>query len=267
MASKGKKVAPAPKSVSKTVTKGKVKDWKSEHAHLFPKTPRVFRIGRDLPHKQDLSRVVRWPQYIRLQRQKAVLKKRLKVPPAVNQFAHALDKNQAANLFRLLSGYRPENKVEKKARLLSQAKQEVKSGEPSKTGPKPLFVKSGINHVTELIENKKAKLVIIAHDVDPIELVVWLPALCRKMNVPYCIVKSKARLGHIIHKRIATALAVTEVKKEDQAKLEQLIQNFRLQYNDNIADRRKWGGGLLGHKANMVIKKHSQAVRKEQAAK
>lgn len=30
---------------------------------------------------------------------------------------------------------------------------------------------------------------MIAHDVDPIELVVWLPALCRKMNVPYCIVK------------------------------------------------------------------------------
>ena len=23
---------------------------------------------------------------------------------------------------------------------------------------------------------------LIAHDVDPIELVVWLPALCRKMN-------------------------------------------------------------------------------------
>ena len=38
---------------------------------------------------------------------------------------------------------------------------------------------------------------LIAHDVDPIELVVWLPALCRKMNVPYCIVKGKARLGQV----------------------------------------------------------------------
>jgi len=34
---------------------------------------------------------------------------------------------------------------------------------------------------------------VISHDVDPIELVVWLPALCRKMGIPYCIVKSKAR--------------------------------------------------------------------------
>lgn len=39
------------------------------------------------------------------------------------------------------------------------------------------------------VENGKAQLVAIAHDVDPIELVVWLPALCKKMGVPYCIVK------------------------------------------------------------------------------
>ena len=34
--------------------------------------------------------------------------------------------------------------------------------------------------MTTLVENKMAKLVVIAHDVDPIELVCWLPALCRK---------------------------------------------------------------------------------------
>jgi len=44
----------------------------------------------------------------------------------------------------------------------------------------------------------KAQLVVIAHDVDPFELVVWLPALCRKMEVPYCIVKGKARLGSVL---------------------------------------------------------------------
>jgi large subunit ribosomal protein L7Ae len=59
--------------------------------------------------------------------------------------------------------------------------------EPEKK--KPLVVKFGLNHVTTLVESGKAQLVVIAHDVDPIELVVWLPALCRKMGVPYCIVK------------------------------------------------------------------------------
>ena len=31
--------------------------------------------------------------------------------------------------------------------------------------------------------------------VDPIELVVWLPAVCRKMGVPYLIVKARALLA------------------------------------------------------------------------
>lgn len=63
--------------------------------------------------------------------------------------------------------------------------------EPEKK--KPLVVKFGLNHVTTLVESGKAQLVVIAHDVDPIELVVWLPALCRKMGVPYCIVKVRCR--------------------------------------------------------------------------
>lgn len=51
------------------------------------------------------------------------------------------------------------------------------------------MVKYGINHITNLIESGKAQMVVIAHDVDPLELVVWLPALCKKMGVPYAIVK------------------------------------------------------------------------------
>ena len=54
-------------------------------------------------------------------------------------------------------------------------------------------IKFGLKHVTTLIEEQKASLVVIAHDVNPIELVVWLPALCRKMGIPYCIMKGKVR--------------------------------------------------------------------------
>ena len=66
-----------------------------------------------------------------------------------------------------------------------------------------MFVKYGLNHTVALIEAKKAALVVIAHDVDPIELVVYLPALCRKMGVPYVIVKGKARLGTVVHKKVS----------------------------------------------------------------
>jgi len=74
-----------------------------------------------------------------------------------------------------------------------------------------------------LIEAKKASLVAIADDVDPIELVVFLPALCRKMGVPYVIVKNKARLGTVVHKKTAAVVALTEVKSEDNKELSTIV--------------------------------------------
>ena len=66
-------------------------------------------------------------------------------------------------------------------------------------------------------------MVVIAHDVDPIELVVYLPALCRKMGVPYVIVKGKARLGTVVHKKTAAVLTIEDVKSEDQRELTTII--------------------------------------------
>jgi len=80
-----------------------------------------------------------------------------------------------------------------------------------------------LNHIVALVEAKKAALVAIAHDVDPIELVVFLPALCRKMGVPYVIVKGKARLGTVVHKKTAAVVALQEVKSEDQRELATLV--------------------------------------------
>ena len=59
---------------------------------LFEKRARNFGIGQDIQPKRDLSRFVKWPKYVRLQRQKAVLQTRLKIPPAVNQFYSTLDR-------------------------------------------------------------------------------------------------------------------------------------------------------------------------------
>lgn len=69
----------------------------------------------------------------------------------------------------MLHKYRPETKAEKKQRLRTAA-QKKSEGEAVATTKKPITVKYGINHVTNLIEQKKAQLVVIAHDVDPIEV-------------------------------------------------------------------------------------------------
>jgi large subunit ribosomal protein L7Ae len=263
MSGKKKTTAKAPAAAPKKDGK---KDWKSEHSHLFKKAPKDFRVGRDVLAKRDLSRYVKWPRYVRIQRQRAILKKRLKVPPAINQFSKPLEKNHAQNLFKLLVKYRPETKEQKKKRLLESAKQEVKAeSKEQKEANKPKVVKYGLNHVTTLIEQGKASLVVIAHDVDPVELVVWLPALCRKKEIPYCIVKGKARLGYLVHKKTASVVCLTEVKKEDQAALTQLTTNFKAQFNDNVTERRKWGGGIMGVKANHVTRYRQKLAEKEAA--
>lgn len=252
------KKADAKKAVAAKKPQGK----KKPQLKLYEARQQDFTIGNDLPPRRDLSRMVRWPKYIRLQRQKAILYKRLTVPPSINQFTHTADKNTTTTLFRLLSKYRPEDSAEKKARLLALAKNKGGEGADA-ASKKPLFVKYGINHVVALIEAKKAKLVVIAHDVDPIELVIYLPALCRKVDVPYVIVKGKARLGQVVHKKTATALVVTDVRKEDQADLAQLVSFARDNYNNNVDIRRTWGGQVLGHKSLKAQEKMRKAVARE----
>lgn len=126
---------------------------------------------------------------------------------------------------------------------------------------KPYTVKYGLNHVVGLIESKKASLVLIPNDVDPIELVVFLPALCRKMGVPYAIIKGKARLGTVVHKKTAAVLALTEVKSEDKSELSKLVSTINEGYTSKYEEhRRHWGGGIMGAKANARQEKKRKAL-------
>ena len=47
--------------------------------------PKNFGIGQAVQHPRDLTRFVKWPKYVRIQRQRRVLNKRLRVPPSINQ--------------------------------------------------------------------------------------------------------------------------------------------------------------------------------------
>jgi large subunit ribosomal protein L7Ae len=251
-----KKVAPAPAAAKKAAAPAKVVN------PLYEKRPKVFGLAGAPPPKTDLHRFVKWPKYVRLQRQKRVLAMRLKVPPVLNQFVtKAVDKNQAETLFKLLLKYRPEDKQQKRDRLKAEAEARAAGKEAEKK--KPIVVKYGLNHITNLVESGKAQMVVIAHDVDPIELVVWLPALCRKMGVPYCIVKGKARLGAVVHKKNATALAITSVKNEDQREFAKLVDTFKAQFNDG--PRVQWGGHILGPKSQHKLKKRERAIARELA--
>jgi len=222
---------------------------------LFEKRTRSFGIGQDIQPKRDLSRFVRWPKYIKLQRQRAVLSQRLKVPPAINQFSQTLDKQTATQVFKLAAKYAPENKKQKKERLVQRAKDRV-AGKEVQAPPRPATLASGINKIVNLVERKKTQLVIIAHDVEPIEIVIFLPALCRKMDVPYCIIKGKARLGQLVDRKQCSCVAFSDIKSEHKQDLAKLVETVRTNYNERADEIRKhWGGGLLGAKSQAKLNK------------
>merc|ERR1712025_660619 len=142
--------------------------------------------------------------------------------------------------------YKP---LTKKAKAEALAK-EAEGGDAASN----IYTQFGLNHVTHLVEKKKAKLVVIAADVDPIELVVWLPALCRKMEVPYCIVRSKALLGTLVNQKNATCVALSAVNKEDQQKFAKIQSMCKGQFNDNVEALRQWGGGIMGLKTHTKLR-------------
>ena len=56
-------------------------------------------------------------------------------------------------------------------------------------------VRIGTNEVTKASERVEAKLVVMAEDVDPIEILAHIPMLCEEKRIPYLYVSKKQRLG------------------------------------------------------------------------
>lgn len=85
-------------------------------------------------------------------------------------------------------------------------------------------VRKGTNETTKAIERAHAKLVVIAEDVDPPEVVAHLPILCEERKIPYVFVPSKEKLGASVGIDVPAASAcVNEVG--DAAALVKEISN------------------------------------------
>jgi large subunit ribosomal protein L7Ae len=57
------------------------------------------------------------------------------------------------------------------------------------------IVRKGTNEATKAVERAQARLIVIAEDVDPPEVVAHLPLLCEERKIPYLFVPSKEKIG------------------------------------------------------------------------
>ncbi|KPP67664.1 ribosomal protein L7a-like [Scleropages formosus] len=161
----------------------KEKKAKAKKVAPAPSLARSQESGQDIQPKRDLTRFVKWPRYIRLQRQRSILYKHLKVPPSINQFNQTLDRQ-------------------------TEQKAADKGDVPTE---RPPVLRAGL--VTPL-------------------LVVFLPSLCHKMGVPYGIVKGKARLGCLVHRKTCASVDFTQIAFEDKGALAKLVESIETNYNE-----------------------------------
>jgi hypothetical protein len=89
----------APKAAAAPPSAAAKKGAKKEENPLFEKKPKNFGVGNNVQPKRDLSRFVKWPKNVRLQRQRRILYQRLKTPPLINLFTKTVDKNTGTLIF------------------------------------------------------------------------------------------------------------------------------------------------------------------------
>ena len=86
-------------------------------------------------------------------------------------------------------------------------------------------IKVGINEVTKMVERNTAKLVLIAEDITPAEIVMHLPIICKEKNIAFSYVSTKEELGKVSGINAITIVDEGVLKKEFSAlisKIEEL---------------------------------------------
>ena len=155
--------------------------------------------------KKDLTRFVKWPAYMKIQRQRQLLYKKLKIPPVINSFIRLPDKKLTKKVMDTFfpGGKFLENLSEASSLgwidnpnpkvILKSIPKEVSDTSKFKICEK--YIQTGLRKVVNSIRKGKALFVIISYDVNPIEIIIWLPFLCKKYKIPFSIISNKKMLG------------------------------------------------------------------------
>ncbi len=87
-------------------------------------------------------------------------------------------------------------------------------------------VRKGTNEATKAIERGTSKLIVIAEDVDPPEVVAHLPILCEEQGAAYAFVPSKQELGKALGIDITSAAAAILDSGDAQHIIDQVISSI-----------------------------------------
>ncbi|RLF28246.1 MAG: 50S ribosomal protein L7ae [Thermoplasmata archaeon] len=91
----------------------------------------------------------------------------------------------------------------------------------------------GTNETTKHVERGQAKLVVMAEDVSPEEILAHMPVLCEEKNIPYTYVPSKEELGNAAGLNVPTAaVAIINPGKEKDG-IENIVKKIEAVKSQN----------------------------------
>ena len=95
--------------------------------------------------------------------------------------------------------------------------------EALKTATETGKIRKGTNEATKSIERGKAKLVLIAEDVQPPEIVAHLPLLCEERKATFVYVPTKAGIGQALGISVGSSAASIEEAGEAENLVSEII--------------------------------------------
>ncbi len=90
-------------------------------------------------------------------------------------------------------------------------------------------IKKGTNEVTKAIERGTAKLVLVAKDVSPPEIVMHIPLLGKEKGVPVVEVPSKEELGAAAGLSVPAVSVAVVQEGEAKAIIKEIAEEFKSQ--------------------------------------
>ena len=87
-------------------------------------------------------------------------------------------------------------------------------------------VRKGTNEATKAIERGISKLIVIAEDVEPPEVVAHLPIICDEQGAAYAFVPSKQELGKALGLDVTSAAAAILDSGDAQHIVDQVIDSI-----------------------------------------
>ncbi len=114
-----------------------------------------------------------------------------------------------------------------KYKVSDALKNDIKDILSTISGTRDSKLRKGMNEVTKSIERSLAKLVIMAEDVSPPEILFHIPLLCEEKSIPYGYVSTKKELGNSARINVASsAIAIENVGTGNDRAFDEIIKKL-----------------------------------------